>query len=379
MSSSLLQRITSVSKLVRKESPVSWIGDRGSASTALRNRARVVVGRLHHADRVDAGASLDQATEVEVRRHGDGVLELRLDGASRRNALGRSTIDRLESLVSVPPVGTRVVVLTAEGPDFSAGYDLREAAHGNAELLIANGLNFALLKKSRVPVIAALHGNVIGGGLELALAADVRLATPDTKFGLPAGRLGLVYSEEGVRLLVDAVGESRARSMLLAGSILTCAEAKLSGIVSEVVEADYLERRTLELAATVASWPAVATSGNRRVLNVVLGADLEDAKALRLASFEPGGALALSIERFASGHTDAAADDAPPRLIPLDKVAMRLRSLRHRINVEADIGRSALRSRGGVRLRRAQTSTPLALAAAQDPQTIGSGSDPVNS
>jgi enoyl-CoA hydratase/carnithine racemase len=358
---------------------VSWIGDRGPAITALRNRARAVIGGIGRADQVDALRPVDQATEVEVRRHDDGVLELRLTGASRRNALGRSTIDRLESLVSIPPVGTRVVVLTAEGPDFSAGYDLREAAHGDAERLIANGLNFALLKKSRVPVIAALHGNVIGGGLELALAADVRLASPDTKLGLPAGRLGLVYSEEGVRLLVDSVGESRARSMLLAGSILSCAEAKLSGIVSEVVEPDFLERRALELAATIATWPAVATSGNRRVLNVVLGADEEDAKALRLASFEPGGALAQSIERFASGRAQAVADETTPRVISLDNVALRLRSLRRRINSEADTARSALASRGGVRLRRAHTSSPLALAAAQDPQTVGAGTDSADS
>jgi enoyl-CoA hydratase/carnithine racemase len=358
---------------------VSWIGDRALASTALRDRARVVVGRIRRTERVDAAGSADQATEVEVRRHADGVLELRLNGASRRNALGRSTIDRLESLVSIPPVGTKVIVLTAEGPDFSAGYDLREAAHGNAERLIANGLNFALLKKSRLPVIAALHGNVIGGGLELALAADVRLATPNTKPGLPAGRLGLVYSEEGVRLLVDSVGESRARSMLLAGSILTCADAKLAGIVSEVVEADVLEHRALELAATIASWPVVATSGNRRVLNVVLGTDREDAKALRLASFEPGGALALSIERFASGHADPVVEDGTHRLIPLDKVALRLKSLRRRVHAEADIARSMFASRGGPRLRRAPTATPLALASAQDPPAVGASTDVANS
>jgi enoyl-CoA hydratase/carnithine racemase len=318
--------------------------------------------------------SADQATEVDVRRHGDGVLELRLCGGSRRNALGRSTIDRIESLVSVPPVGTRVVVITADGPDFSAGYDLREAAHGDAERLIANGLNFSLLKKSKVPVIAALHGNVIGGGLELALAADVRLAAPNTKLGVPAGRLGLVYSEEGVRLLVDAVGESRARAMLLAGSTLTCAEAKLSGIVSEVVEADYLDGRALELAATIASWSAVATSGNRRVLNVVLGADQEDAKALRLASFEPGGELAQSIERFASGHPDAVAHDSKPRVVSLDKMAVRLGSFRRRINADAGIARSVLSSRGGVRLHRAPDSASLVLASAHD-QPAATGTD----
>lgn len=167
--------------------------------------------------------------------------------------------------------------------------------------------------------------------------------------------------------------------MLLAGSILTCAEAKLSGIVSEVVEADFLERRALELAATIASWPAVATSGNRRVLNVVLGADLEDAKALRLASFEPGGPLALSIERFASGHGDAVVEDGAPRLIPFDKVALRLKSLRHRVHAEADTARSMLASRGGARLRRAPTSTPLALASAQDPPTVGASTNVANS
>jgi enoyl-CoA hydratase/carnithine racemase len=369
-----------VTVAAEKEFPVSRIGDRGPAGTALRERARVVVGRIRRAERADVAESTDRATEVEVHRHADGVLELRLKGASRRNALGRSTIDRLESLVSIPPVGTRIVVLTAEGPDFSAGYDLREAAHGNAERLIANGLNFALLKKSRVPVIAALHGNVIGGGLELALSADVRIATPSTKFGLPAGRLGLVYSEEGIRLLVDSVGESRARSMLLAGNTLSCAEAQLSGIVSEVVEDDLLEHRALELAATIASWPEVATSGNRRVLNVVLGTDREDAKALRLASFEPGGALAQSIERFGTGHSDAVVGDKAPRLIPLEKVAIRLRSLGHRINAEADAARSVLASRGGgARRSRGQVPAPLVLASAQDPRTAGATTETSNS
>ena len=362
--------------LAQKETPVSWFGDHGLTSTAFRERARVVVSRMRRSERVGEATPVDQATEVDVRRHGDGVLELRLSGASRRNALGRSTIDRIESLVSVPPVGTRVVVITADGPDFSAGYDLREAAHGDAEQLIANGLNFSLLKKSKVPVIAALHGNVIGGGLELALAADVRIAAPNTKLGLPAGRLGLVYSEEGVRLLVDAVGESRARAMLLAGSTLTCAEAKLSGIVSEVVELEFLDGRALELAATIASWSAVATSGNRRVLNVVLGADQEDAKALRLASFEPGGELAQSIERFASGHPEAVAHDSKSRVISLDKMTQRLSSLRRRIITEAGIARSVLSSRSGVRLHRAPDPAALVLAPAHDQPTAAATDAP---
>jgi enoyl-CoA hydratase/carnithine racemase len=69
-------------------------------------------------------------------------------------------IERIDSLVALPPVGTRAIVITAEGPDFSVGFDLREAVHESAEELIVNGHNFSLLKASKVPVIAALHGNV---------------------------------------------------------------------------------------------------------------------------------------------------------------------------------------------------------------------------
>lgn len=250
----------------------------------------------------DAGLdkATDKATEVHVSRHEDGVVELRLVGPARRNALARSTLERLEGLVSVPPLGTRVIVLTAEGPDFCAGYDLREAARGDPEGLIANGANFALLQQSRVPIIAALHGNVIGGGLELALAADVRLTTPNVKFAIPAGRLGLVYSEQGVRLLVNEVGESRARAMLLAGRALTAEEAMTSGIVSEIVEPDRLSERALELASLIASWSPAATSGNRRVIDAVVGRIDEDTESLRRASFQPHGTLARNIEQFAS-------------------------------------------------------------------------------
>jgi enoyl-CoA hydratase/carnithine racemase len=296
--------------------------------------------------------SSGRTTEVHVHRHPDGVLELRLVGGALRNALGRSTIERIESLVSTPPIGTRVVVLTAEEPDFCAGYDLREAARGDAEQLIANGVNFAPLKTSGVPIIAALHGNVIGGGLELALAADVRLATPNTKLALPAGRLGLVYSEEGVRLLVNEVGESRARAMLLAGTALAAEEAQLAGIITEVVVADRLQDRALELASTIASWSELATSGNRRVLDVVVGRASVDTAALRLASFQTGGVLAASIERFASGQSDAVAEEPRSRVPSVVRWKTAVRAGSGRIGEAAARASWLIGMRAGDRLHR---------------------------
>lgn len=252
-------------------------------------------GRLPHQGNLSRQA---EPTAVTAVRHGDGVFEIRLAGAARRNALGREAIDAIESLASVPPLGTRVILITAEGPDFCAGYDLFEASRTGAERLIAHPGNFSFLKRAGVPVIAVLHGNVIGGGLELALAADIRLASADTRFAIPANRLGLIYSEEGVRLLVSELGESVTRAMLLGGMTLSAEEARAKGVVAEIVAAVDLETRALELARTITAWPALATSGNRRVLDAVVGRIAEDLVALRRTSFVEGGDLSLTIERF---------------------------------------------------------------------------------
>lgn len=132
-------------------------------------------------DRRRQRLAIPPATTLETEVHKQGVFEIRLVGGDRRNVLGRSTIDRLEELVAGPPPGTRAIVITAEPPDFCAGYDLIEAARGGAEELIANEKNFETLRRSKIPIVAALQGNVIGGGFELALSADVRVASPETR------------------------------------------------------------------------------------------------------------------------------------------------------------------------------------------------------
>ncbi len=236
-------------------------------------------------------------TPVEVTV-ADGVVELRLAAGDRRNVLGRETIDRIEEVVANPPAGVRAIAITAEPPDFSAGYDLLEASRTDPSSLIAHEGNFAALRSSRLPIVVALSGNVIGGGLELALLADVRIATPDTRFSIPASRMGLVYSEAGTRLVVEGFGASVARSMFLAATTVSCERALALGVVSLVVGREQLRAEALATAREIASWPEVATSGNRRVLDVVAGRTSDDAAGLRQASFAPRGPLATTIERF---------------------------------------------------------------------------------
>jgi enoyl-CoA hydratase/carnithine racemase len=249
-------------------------------------------------DRRRHRAAAPPATGVTVESASKGVLELRLSNGERRNVLGRSTIDRIESLVADPPSGTKVIVITAEPPDFCAGYDLLEASRGEPEQLIAHEDNFAPLRRSSIPIIVALQGNVIGGGLELALSADLRIASPETRFSIPAAKIGLVYSESGIRLVVDSVGESMARALFLGGRDLSCGAAVAVGVVAEVVGREQLRERALELGAQIASWSDVASSGNRRILDVIMGRTSDDVEALHLSSFAADGDLARSIADF---------------------------------------------------------------------------------
>jgi enoyl-CoA hydratase/carnithine racemase len=277
-----------------------------ATSQELQRRARVQTARFGQRRAAPVvHAANDEPTAVVSSQPAPGVLEIRLTGGTRRNVLGRLTLERIESLVEFAPAETRVILLSADGPDFCAGYDLFEAARDGAESLLAHESNLAPLRRSSCPIIAALHGNVIGGGLELALAADVRLASRDVRLAIPASALGLVYSEAGTRLLVDELGESTTRAMLLGGKSLDANEALASGLVTDLVALEDLDARALELATRIASWSPVATAGNRRVLDVVAGRVTDDTAALRLASFAPHSALASSIERFVNRRAAA--------------------------------------------------------------------------
>ncbi len=254
------------------------------------------------------------ATTVHAELLDTGVLEIRLMGGERRNVLGRSTIDVIERLVVDPPHGTKVVVITAEPPDFCAGYDLIEASNSHPESLIAHEDNFRTLRTSALPIVVALQGNVIGGGMELALSADIRIASPETRLAIPAGKIGLVYSEAGIRLVVDTLGDSVARALFLAGREINADAALAMGIVTEVVGREQLRDAALELGANIASWSHTAATGNRQILDVVAGRISADTGALHALSFEPKSDLAHTISNFVarrSRHVVASKSEEP--------------------------------------------------------------------
>ena len=204
------------------------------------------------------------------------VARLTIHNPAKRNALDHDILDALAS--EVPQLEARCLLVTAEGPVFSAGYDIGglprdEFAH-EAEALVAHPFQDAIeaLAGFPYPAVAALNGHTIGGGLELALTCDLRLAADVAELGMPPARLGLVYSHTGLRRFIDVLGAARTAELFYTGRNVTARTALEWGLVNEVVPAERLAERSVELAAQIAANAPLSLSGNKRVIRELLSA-----------------------------------------------------------------------------------------------------------
>ena len=146
------------------------------------------------------------------------------------------------------------MIVTGAHGMFSAGYDIGEIPdeefEERAERLVAHPFTQAIeaLEAFPYPTLAALPGHTIGGGLELALSCDLRVAQAGIKLGMPPAKLGLVYSHTGLRRFIDAIGAARTRELFLLGDYIDAPTALAWGLVNRVAAAEELEAVTLELA-----------------------------------------------------------------------------------------------------------------------------------
>ena len=205
------------------------------------------------------------------------VARLAIDNPAKRNALDHAILDAIAE--TVPKLEARCLLITAAGPVFSAGYDIGglpkdEFAH-KAEALVAHPFHDAIdaLERFPFPSVAALNGHTIGGGLELALSCDLRLATEDAKLGMPPARLGLVYSHTGLRKFIDAIGAARTRELFFSARNVSAQQAERWGLVNEVVPAGELAGRAVEYAAGIAALAPLSQRGNKRVIGELLAAE----------------------------------------------------------------------------------------------------------
>ena len=204
------------------------------------------------------------------------VARLTIDNPAKRNALDHAILDAIA--VTVRQLDARCLLVTAAGPVFSAGYDiggLPSASFADrAEALVAHPFHDAIeaLAAFPFPSVAVLNGHAIGGGLELALACDLRLASEDAKVGMPPAQLGLVYSHTGLRRFVDAIGVARTRELFFTARTVPAGRAEQWGLVNEVLPAGEVAARGVEYAARIAALAPLSQRGNKRVLNELLAA-----------------------------------------------------------------------------------------------------------
>jgi enoyl-CoA hydratase/carnithine racemase len=173
------------------------------------------------------------------------------------------------------------VVVTGAHGMFSAGYDIGEIPdeefEQRAERLVAHPFTEAIdaLEAFPRPTLAVLPGHTIGGGLELALACDMRVALEDIKLGMPPARLGLVYSHTGLRRFLDAIGATRTRELFLLGRYIDASTALDWGLVNRVAAAAELEEVGLDIARELAGNAPLSQTGNKRVIAALLRAEGE--------------------------------------------------------------------------------------------------------
>jgi enoyl-CoA hydratase/carnithine racemase len=216
--------------------------------------------------------------KLRLDRPAPHVARLTIDNPAKRNALDQAILDGIASTAHEID-DARCLLLTAVGPVFSAGYDIGglprdEFAH-QAESLVAHPFHAAIaaLEAFPYPAVAALNGHAIGGGLELALTCDLRLAATGAKLGMPPARLGLVYSHTGLRKFIDAIGAPRTRELFFTGRNVSTATALEWGMVNEIVAVEKLADRAVEFAAEIAANAPLSLTGNKRVIAELLAAE----------------------------------------------------------------------------------------------------------
>ncbi len=245
-----------------------------------------------------------------------GVARLTISNPAKRGALDHAILDGFTSTLS--EIDARCVIITGERTTFSAGYDIGDLRSGGrfadeADRLVANPFTAALdaVEAYPYPTLGALNGHAIGGGLELALACDLRIAAGTIALGMPPAKLGLVYSHTGIRKFIDTIGAPRTRELFLVGRRIDARTAREWGLVNAIAENGRLAEEAVELAKEIAANAPLAQQGNKRVIRAVLSAqgamdpDLErELIELRRACF--------ASEDFSEG-VRAFAEKRPPR------------------------------------------------------------------
>lgn len=194
------------------------------------------------------------------------ILRLTLSRPQKRNALNEQLAEEFEAALRSVAKEVRVIVIHGDGPHFCAGLDLSEQRDREPLDVVATSRRWHAIKDmlqfGRCPVVAALHGGVIGGGLELAVTAHVRVADRTTFFQLPEGKRGIFIGGGGSVRIAKTIGTGRLTELMLTGRRVAAEEAERIGVIHTLVDAS----RALEVAMQTAH----TIAGNSQFVNYLI-------------------------------------------------------------------------------------------------------------
>jgi enoyl-CoA hydratase len=226
-----------------------------------------------------------------VERPSDAIVVFRLNRPQVRNALNLEVRARLADEVTRHAADEKIRCLIVTGSDavFAAGADIGEMAEAGPVEVMARNLQkyWRTIMDCPKPVIAAIEGFALGGGLELALCADIIVAGEGARLGLPEVKIGILPGGGGTQKLARLIGSKRAMLLLMTGKMFSATEAHAMGVISEMAPTGQALPRAIEIAREIAAMPPIAVMQIKEIVNAGLNAPLETAlmlerKALQL-------------------------------------------------------------------------------------------------
>lgn len=222
-------------------------------------------------------------TEVVHCQHHDAQLVITIDHPPA-NAISQEVIRQLRAAIVVAP-DVRVIIITATGNKFfAAGADVKEFRDANVDVA-ASGQQLTMeMEALSTPIIAAINGIALGGGCEIALACDIRIAADHVRFGQPEINLGIIPGWGGTQRLPRITGRGRAMPLLLSGEHITAATALEIGLVTQVVPGNQLMETAHHMAEQLSHQAPLAVAAIKRA--VMRGADHPMDRALDVEKHE---------------------------------------------------------------------------------------------
>ena len=222
---------------------------------------------------------------LKVNTDREGIVFLTISSPATLNALNSTILKELDDFVdSISPETTRVLVITGEGKAFVAGADISEMAHLSEQ----EGLEFgrrgaAVFRKIETlpfPVIAAVNGFALGGGCELAMACDIRIASMKARFGQPEVGLGIIPGFSGTYRLPKLVGQGIAKELIYTGKMIDADEAYRIGLVNSVVAPEELAGAVNAMIAAICKNAPIAVSYAKTCIGENYDLDVDESIAL---------------------------------------------------------------------------------------------------